>query len=112
MSISGLESSSSGLMRREPVLLTESRAPRLVEVGAGHDLERIEGARIGGVRVTDDAAADHPDAGGSGHAYAPRICCSAATDDSTESKAGPSDSSCSRISHSVPARSTTSANRL
>ena len=81
--------------RLQPVIRRERARERRLEVGAGDELERIEGGGVLRVVLGDDSAADDPDL----HT----ISRTAASDRSAASSAGPSVSSCSTSSHSTPA---------
>ena len=72
MSSPGSDSSASGVIGSRPCSSASAGAPLVVEVGAGDDLERVEGNGVRHVHAADDAAADNTDTGGGVHASARR----------------------------------------
>ena len=77
---------------------------RLVDVGAGDELERVESLRVLRVLAADHTTADDADAHGRAHvASTATIAVRASSDRRAASSAGPSVSSCSTSSHSAPA---------
>ena len=89
--------------RFQRVLDGERLAARRLEVGAGNDLERVEGGGIRRVRAADHAGADDADA--RPHAALPTMPVTAANERRTASSPSSPTSSCSTRSHSTPSPS-------